>query len=118
MNRNQRKIKKLKQRKVYIFFYKGKSTKGTNNIIDTKFTKQYQGSPYKIDNKVFLEKNEVQPPLIIEEKISNDLSDTQKEKEKKFVETISNLSPIKQSKMTIIFKIMIKFFSKRNQANR
>jgi len=59
--------------------------------------KQYQGSPYKIENKLFEDKTE-NLPTVSQKNSQKDFLDVQKEKEKKFVEKISNLSPIKQSK--------------------
>ena len=65
-----------------------------NSINSQKESKCYQAS--SID-KIFSEKNDVKQ--IIKVKKLDELSYKQKEKEKKFVENISNLSPIKQSKI-------------------
>jgi hypothetical protein len=81
-----------------------KYKKGVKPIIEGKLTKHYHGSP-KLVNKMYIETQNVgsfpQPIIISEKNSHNELSEAQKEKEKKFVETISNLSPIKQSNIII-----------------
>ena len=77
-----------------------------------KLTKVYQGSPYKNDNKLFEEKTE-NTRTVSHKNSQKEFIETQKEKEKKFVEKISNLSPIKQSKN--LFNQMIKKSSSKTR---